>query len=902
MRTYFLVMILAATGLAACAPEQANEQSAGPAAQSADTGQQVPTGRLGVKVQPVAYRLDLTIVPERDDFTGVTEIDVEVAEPVSDIYLHGNGLRVSSVTLSAANGDRLDGRYEQVDITGVAQLAFDTPVPAGPATLRIEYAAPFRKRGDGMHNTIINGDAYAFTQFQPIDARRVFPGFDEPGFKTPFDIRVTALADDVVISNTPIVEETPAGDGLKRVTFQTTEPLPTYLLAFAVGPLDVFEPMLLPPNSVRDRPLPFRAAATRGNGPRLAYAVENTEQIVNYLEEYFAVPYPYPKLDIIASPERGTGAMENAGAIVYGDAAILLAENAPQEQRQRFVAVHAHELAHHWFGNLVTPSWWDDIWLNESFATWMGNKAAHEWRPEFQLDLVSLVQALAAMNLDSRIAARQIRQPIFESRLIASSFDGITYLKGGGVLSMFESYLGEEGFRDGLRLHMQRYPHSIANVENFMKSLADGSDRPDVVPAFRSFIDQPGVPLADVSLDCSADMPKVRIRQSRYLPIGSRGDPAQTWQLPLCLRYAADGVLMKECSLVTEAETTVSLPGSVCPSFVMPNADGAGYYRFALDEAGWQALMQNFDQLNQKEALAVADSLSAAYQADRLSTAAFMDALRTVAASPYSQVAIAPAKDLARINDKLVNPEQRDEVQAMMRDIYRPRLAALDNSQAEGTAAAVDRALLRTKLVNLLALEAEDPELRARLVAQAERFVFDGDDTAVEPALLPAALAVAVQELGEPFAMALLDRILASNDMKFRNEAAASLAATNDVALGDQLRALLLDDRLRGREPTTIAFAMAGRESQRRAMFDWFRENEAAFTADMSQFGTRFLPNIGAGFCTTPERDEVEAYFETVVDKWQGASRSLAEVLEAVELCTALRAAKGAELDAYFSI
>ena len=466
---------------------------------------------------------------------------------------------------------------------------------------------------------------------------------------------------------------------------------------------------------------------------------------------------------------------------------------------------------------------------------------------------------------------------------------------------MFESYLGEDGFRDGLRLHMQRYPHSIANVENFMKSLADGSGRPDVVPAFRSFLDQPGVPLAAVSLDCSAAEPRVVVRQSRYLPIGSRGDPEQTWQLPLCLRVSVDGELTKECSLLTAAETTLTLAGaSACPDFVMPNADGAGYYRFALDEDGWRKLMAGFDTLNQKEALAVADSLSAAFQADRLSTAAFLDSLRIVAASPYSQVAIAPAKDLARISDKLVSVDRRAAVQAMMRDIYRPRLAALDADQEQG-AAAVDRALLRTKLVNVLAIDAKDPALRAELVAQAERFVIAGDEAAVDPALLPTALAVGVQELGEPFALALVDRILASNDMKFRNEAAASLAATDDVALGDQLRALLLDDRLRGREPTTMAFAMAGRESQRRAIFDWFKENEAAFTADMSQFGTRFLPNMGAGFCTTVERDEVEAYFSTVVDKWQGASRSLAEVLEGVELCTALREARGAELDAYFA-
>jgi alanyl aminopeptidase len=773
-------------------------------------------------------------------------------------------------------------------------------VPAGAGTLRIEYTAPFRKRGDGLHHGTIDGAAYGFTQFQPIDARRVFPGFDEPAFKTPFDITVTAHAGDVVIGNGPVIDEQPAGDGLKRVTLMTTEPLPTYLLAFAVGPLDVVDAGPLPPNDVRDRPLPFRAAATRGSGDRLRFAIDNTQALVDYLEDYFAVAYPYPKLDIIASPERGTGAMENAGAIIYGDAAILLADNAPQEQRQRFVAVHAHELAHHWFGNLVTPEWWDDIWLNESFASWMGNKAAHAWRPEYQLDTVSLVQALAAMNLDGRIAARQIRQPVDHNRQIASSFDAITYLKGGGVLSMFESYLGEEGFRDGLRVHMRRFPHGVADVEDFMASLAEGSGRPDVVPAFRSFIDQPGVPLVDVAVECGGDGVELALRQSRYLPEGSRGDASQTWLLPLCVRYAAAGKLAKDCMLLDEAEVAMPLAVDACPDFVMPNADGAGYYRFSLSDDGWRGLMDGFGRLSQKEALVVADSLSAAYQANRLSTSALLDALRVVVASPHSQVAMAPAKDLVRISETLVSHERRDAVLALMRQLYRPRLDALAPATGATDAAAIDRALFRTRLVDFLALDARDPDLRADLARRAERFVA-GDDGAVAPALLPVALAVGVQERGAPFAAALIERWLASNDMKFRAEAATALAATDDAELGDRARGLILDDRLRGREATTIAFALAARPSQRRATFDWFRQNEPEFTADMSHFATRWLPRVGVGFCTVAERDEVDAYFAPLVAEWQGAERTLAEVLEGIELCAALRAAKAAEVDAYFT-
>ncbi len=904
MQARHLLFVLCTMLLTACGQNKEQQPDSSPPAEAT-----FPIGQLGDAVQPIAYRLDLTIQPERERFAGITEIDVDIARDTRIIFLHGNGLDVSSVMLTAGgNGDLHPAVYEQLDDTGVARLTFSAPVPAGAATLRLEYTAPFRSRGEGIYNTQIDGESYVFTQFQPIDARRLFPGFDEPVFKTPFDITVTTDEKNVVISNAPVGNEESAGGGLKRVTFIPTEPLPTYLLALAIGQLDVMEGSPLPPNSVRKRALPLRAVATSGKGDRLHFALDNTNTIVTYLEEYFDVEYPYPKLDLISSPEMG-GAMENAGAIVYGDALILLADNASVEQLQRFGAVHAHELAHHWFGDLVTPKWWDDTWLNESFASWMGNKAGHAWRPEYQLDTVTLVQALAAMNLDSRIAARQIRQPVTTNLQISNSFDAITYLKGGGVLSMFESYLGEEGFRDGIRAHMRNFPYDVADVEDFMASLAEGSGRPDVVPAFRSFIDQPGVPIVDATLSCDGDLPEISLRQSRYLPVGSKGDSAQTWQLPFCVRYGDGQMVTKECMLLTETDTVMPLQAAACPVFVMPNADGAGYYRFALDTEGWRSLIANFDRLNEKEALVVADSLSAAYQANRLSTTALIEALGIVAASPYPLVAIAPAKDLVRMSNTLASADARDSVLSLIRGFYRPRLDALgaaDDSPAN--TAAVKQAMFRTKLVRLLALDAADSQLRTELAAQARRYLrMDDadatglDESAVDPALTAVALAAGVKELGAPFVEILIERLLASSDVKFRSEAALALGATEDAALGDRVRQLVLSDKLRAREPTSLAFALAKMPAQNRATFDWFKENEQEFTQDMSHFAYRWLPRMGVSFCTMKERDEVNEFFSSRVKKWQGAERALAEVLEGIELCAALRDVKGPEVDAYFA-
>ena len=471
---------------------------------------------------------------------------------------------------------------------------------------------------------------------------------------------------------------------------------------------------------------------------------------------------------------------------------------------------------------------------------------------------------------------------------------------------MFESYLGEYAFRDGLRVHMQRFAYGVADVEDFMSSLAEGSGRPDVVPAFRSFLEQPGVPLVTAELDCDGS-PSLALRQARYLPTGSRGDPDQVWQVPMCVRLGAGESTTKACTLFAEPVAKVDLEVEACPDYVMPNADGAGYYRFALSVADWRRLMASFGQLNRKEALATADSLSAGYRANQVTTKAMIDAARTIAASPYSQVAVAPAKELAYLRDSLVADEHREAVRSLLLDMYGPRLAALDATGPVAGDDAVEAALFRTKLVEILALEARDPVLRGELARRAADFIRLGaeggglDAAALDPALVRIALSVGVQDTGATFFDALSERLFASADASFRDDAAAALGATDDAVIGERARALLFDERLRGREPTTLLFGLARRPSQRRATFDWFVANQPAFTARISTFAHRFLPRLANGFCTTAERDEVQEFFAPLAAELHGIDRALGEAVEAIELCVALRDAKRAETDEYFS-
>ncbi|HET9680018.1 MAG TPA: M1 family metallopeptidase, partial [Gammaproteobacteria bacterium] len=499
---------------------------------SAETTNGIPTGRLPQTVIPQHYTVDLTMNPDEPTFSGHTEIAVKITEPVDTIWLHGKDLRVSKATLKLASGDTVPVDYQQVKDFGVVKLALPQTVQPQAATLIFDYTADFSKGLLGAYRVQEDGEWYVFTQFEPTAARMVFPSFDEPAFKTPYDITITAPAGDKVVANTPQIDSKTLDNGMVQHVYATTKPLPTYLIAFAAGPLDIVEYAAIPPNDVRDHPVPLRGVTVKGKGDQIAYALENTAGIVKALENYFQIPYPYQKLDIIAVPDFGAGAMENAGAITFREVLLLIPdpENAPSWQLEAYAGVMAHELAHQWFGNLVTMPWWNDIWLNEAFATWMAAKAVESWDPSLPVkqDIASRISR--AMGADSLATARQIRQPIKSHHDIHNAFDGITYSKGGSVLLMFEQYLGEETFREGIQYHLKRFANGNADVFDFLESLSHAAGK-DITPAFKTFLFQAGIPLIEFDVNCDEGKPTVTLSQSRYVPLGSTANTDQQWKV-----------------------------------------------------------------------------------------------------------------------------------------------------------------------------------------------------------------------------------------------------------------------------------------------------------------------------------------------------------------------------------
>jgi alanyl aminopeptidase len=854
-------------------------------------------------VTPTHYNVDLITRPDQRTFSGTVSIDVTLEAPTKLIWLHGQDLKVREATVTSEGGKPIAATWREIpDSDGVVSLSLASEVRGPKARISIKYEADYNRQLEGLYRADDAGEAYLYSQMETIFARRAFPSFDEPRFKTPFDISMTVRTGDSAISNAPVAKETPLDGGLKRVNFATTKPLPTYLIALIAGPFDVVQGPPVPKTGFRDREIPVRGVATKGKGKQLKYALDNTPAILGALENYFGTAYPYEKLDIIAVTDFAYGAMENAGAITYREQLLLIDENSPLSQKRSYALVHAHELAHQWFGNLVTPAWWNDIWLNEAFATWMGNKAAAAWDPNGEFGRLTLTGALGAMGTDSWHAARAIAQPITSNDDIQNAFDGITYQKGGGVLAMFEQFYDAENFRKGVALHLERKAWGVATAREFLQSVADANKDTEGVAAFESFLNQPGVPLLTTRLECRGPSMAFVVKQSRYFqgPV-TPASQQQRWAIPTCVAYGRGPQRDQMCVIVKEPETRIAIEAPGCPSWVMPNADGAGYFRFELDDAGWDGLVQNATILTDKEILSLMDSMDAAFMAGRMDFDKYLSRLRLVFANrqkgtgiTWDQAGDASGR-LSWFDGVLLPESSQPQLARVATELYGPLYARLgleatsDLDKSNPTQAT----LMRSPVVGVMAFQAKAKEVRAELAKRAVAYLGAPGDgkvhpDAIDPDLLDEALNVAVQDRGAPFVKDLLVHLKGERNGFIRGRMLSALTRTKDPAIATQVRGLALSDDLRTNEIPTIVFGMMSERSNRAATWAWFKDNFEELKKRTPPNNREALVGVGGYFCSAAEAKEYEAFITPRVQDVRGAPRSLASTLEQINACVTL--------------
>lgn len=889
MRSIQLVLLSALLfGAGVVCADAAANATTGASSKNTDAA---PLGKLPRWAVPQSYDLRLRVDPKRDGYSGSVAIKLQLQQPSDHLWLHGQDLKVSKVTVTDAAGKPHTGHYvAAAPKQGVARIDFSGVLKPQTLDLVIEFSAPFNGQLQGLYKVSDAGAPYAMTQMEPISARYAFPSFDEPDFKTPFALRLTIPADQVAVANTQQIDEKKDADGWKTLTFAPTRPLPTYLIAWAVGPWDIVDGPDIPATPWREHATRLRGIAPHGQGTRMQRALSETPAIIKTEEDYYGFGYPFDKLDLLAAPDFSAGAMENAGLVTFRDWLLLLDADSSERYVQSSFNVIAHELAHQWTGDTVTMPWWDDIWLNEAFATWMQQKVTEKLHPDYRADLDRIEGAQGAMANDSLVSARRIRQPITGNGDIMTAFDGITYEKGAAVLGMFEGYVGPGLFQKGMRAYIRAHAFGNADADDLIDAIATAAGKgDDFKRGFRSFLDQSGVPLVRTRLDCGGRQPMLHLAQSRYLPLGSTGDPNLKWGVPVCVRFPHG----TQCQMLETAQGSMVIKGA-CPAWYMPNADGRGYYRYGMDKADFAKLGHALGALSDAEKLGYADAIDSSFRRGDLDARDVLAAMRALAPSKTRQVALAPLDTVQWIYRHGARDDaQRAHIAQAVAAAYLPRMQALGYQRKPGESA--DDALLRSSLADSLALDFRNPEVRTALLAQADAALKRGDDghlnlSAANPDLLGAALSVAVQQRGKPVIDALIAELPKSTDAAKRNAILMALGQARGDQ-GERVRDFALSPQVKVGEMAMVLRGGQDNAENRDALWNWFTRHYDQLLARTGSFAGGMLPRLaGGGGCAQADADRLSAFFTPRLGDLPGADRGLAQTREATLLCAALKA------------
>jgi cytosol alanyl aminopeptidase len=851
-----------------------------------------PKLRLSADIRPTRYAADLTALPAAATFSGVIDIDITLAKPASLVWLNANDLTIQQATV--------DSQPAAVESAGGDFIALRLPaaLPAGPAKIHIVYQGKIGANNSaGIFQGEDAGTPYLFTQFEALDARRTFPCFDQPDFKTPWQLTLHVRQADKAFSNTPQVSETGEPNGMKRVVFAETKPLPSYLVAFAIGPFDVVDAGMTGRNHV-----PVRIITPRGKAGQARYAAQVTATIVDRLEDYFGVPYPYEKLDEVAVPLTfGFGAMENAGLVTYGQTLLLADPATDGISRQRtYASVAAHELAHQWSGDLVTTAWWNDIWLNEAFATWMSSRILAEWQPDWNSRLTDLQSKFGAMGSDSLVTARQIRQPIESKDDVANAFDGITYEKGAAVIRMFEVWTGERQFRAGVTAYLKRFSFRSATADDFLDSIATAG-KPQLAAAFKTFLDQPGIPEVSVELKCSG-RPLVALSQKRYLPLGSTGSQGAQWQVPVCVRYESADSSATECFLLDKPSAEFPLKNaSSCPAGISANANATGYYITSYQGGLLEKLLgEKSDWLNAAERVTLLHDLKTLADSGDAKESAALAAARTFANSTERQVA-AEAREIVGAARDLVPPALRPNYAAFIRKTFGARAAQLGWSAKPDDDA--DTRLMRASLVPFVARDGDDPALQA----EARRLAFGWleNHKGVDPDMLRVVLSTAAFSGDQDLFDRLLAELKKTQDRRERSAIIAALSSFRDPKIVQEALGMLLAPQLDVRETTGLMFSGLGNPQTQSLPFEFVKAHYDEVLKRIPREGdfdaASALPFVGGPFCDEPSRLAFVEFFQNRVGNFLGGPRNYAQVLEGIRLCEAQRAAQSEDVAQFFA-
>jgi alanyl aminopeptidase len=820
----------------------------------------VPGARLPDGVAPLAYDLTLELDPDRGAFTGSVAITIAVAAPTTQLWLHAVELDLSRAVLRAGGRDE-----PVVPVPAGNQLVgFALPRAVGPGTvvLRIDYTGrvtdlsrPAGKDEQGMFRERTGGRWYLYSQAESVFARRIAPCFDEPRFKPAWRVTAIVPRDQIALGNAPVAAEQVRPDGRREVRFAEIAALPSYLLAVAVGPFERVAAGRLG----RGR-IPVRFAVAAGDGRQVAAAARALPKIVDALESYIGGPLPLAKLDLVAVPEY-FGAMENPGLVMF-QAAIL-------NGRGDFVPVAAHELAHQWFGDAVTPAWWDHLWLSEAFASWLGERVTAQLGAARPV-VIAHLDRLHALEADDAIDARPLLRTITTADEVEPAFDAIAYDKGAAVLAMFERFVGADAFQVAVRRYLTAHAGTAVTTEAFLAALG-AATRPEVADALAANLRHAGTPVVELALRCEAAAPGAAGGAASILASARDGVT-----VPVCVRYPAGAGGTARACLLAGARTEQPLPAAAgCPAWLVGNDGGAGYY---VTQWRGAATLAPLSELSPEELLARGDDAGFAVRRGELPVARALAEIAALAGAhdPYGALA---ALEIARQIDAFADDAVRPVWAAWLAGRFADQLShpALVRVRSVAEYLAVAQAVeLARGAIDPTAAAAARSELERRPGADRRRRI--------------------LQLTAPPDAGARFDDLL-------HDAAAARTDAARDAMLDDlgafpgtlapRIVGALLDRRLPADQAWPALVEMLARSEARSAAWRAIRGRFPAVIEALGRAGARDALAALAALCDPTARAELAAAATPTLAAIDDGRRVLDRTLATIDRCVARRAAAG---------
>ena len=838
--------------------------------------------RLTDAVVPEHYTLWFAPDLAKETFRGRATIRAVVAERSNSVTLHSAELQFGEVKITSG------GRTQVAHVTTNPQAetaTFTVPqqLSEGPVTIEITYNGILNDKLRGFYLSEANGRKYAVSQMEATDARRAFPSFDEPAFKATFDISLTVDRGDVAISNGRVVSDTPGPEpGKHTVTFARTPKMSAYLVALLVGDFACREGS--------SDGIPIRICSTPDKRELTGFALEAATFELKFYNDYFGVKYPFGKLDIIGIPDFAAGAMENAGAITFRER-VLLAD--PKQSsiatRKTIATVLSHEIAHQWFGDLVTMKWWDDIWLNEGFATWMESKAVAAWKPDWQVDIDAALDTQDALALDTTAATRPVRTKVDTPEEINEVFDSIAYEKTAAVLRMVEAYVGPESFRKGVASYIAKYAYRNATGEDFWTEMARVTGRP-IDRMIRSFVDQDGAPLLTIRQSCVNRSGEVAVGQSRLLAIPDRSSEPRTWTLPACLKTSDSKA---RCEVIDKPAQTVAVNG--CDP-VFANADGRGYYVSDYTPETVRVLTAR-PSLSRVERLSLTTDEWWMTLSARHDIGVFLDLATAFAVDDTPAILGALLTRIDYIASNIVDRNQQAQFQQWIRNRFGPVLTELGLS---GDPQAADYLQgRRAALMVIVGVTGGDVTVQRRARELADQYI--SNPTSVGATLAPTVLQVAAtggdRALYERY-RAKLPTLTSQPEEYYRYFNA--LAWFTDPALIQDTLAFSMTSAVRSQDTGTLLREMMRVPSARQATWAFIKDRWPALLEKLGVFQgiPRVVGSLG-NLCTTADAADVRAFFAKHPE--EAVERRIQQAIESIETCASVDAHQSAPLASWLA-